>query len=299
MKNVTAENLLQNLIQIKHKLYRKLKLSRGNFLDRLGWYDDPSEADKTLCFILSTGRTGTTFLGNKFFPSFENVTSFHEPQPDFFDLGVKMARGELSDLRAARIIEPNRRWILNKMEKLDNNVYVEANHYLFSLVSVLQKIYSDARFIHVVRDGRDFVRSAYNRNWYSTNSRYDRITARDFPEDSCYDRWAKMTRFEKIAWHWQKKDRFIEKALEEVQQSVRVYFESVFDAEKNYAGLRKMVNFLNLDAGIINEIDLSKKRSTGSYQIPHWSDWDEDEIDKFKQIAGKRLQKHGYGWEEK
>ncbi len=287
---------LHSLKVLKHKVIRYLKRQKGLWLDRLGFYSEFNWKDYQPVFIVSTGRTGTTFLGRYFFDKFENVTSYHEPQPDFFDLSVKAATGSISIDCLKRTINANRKWVLAKMQANESTVYIESNYYLFSLIKTLEEIFEEPRFIHVVRDGRDVIRSAYNRQWFRDDDNYDRIKANFFPSDPYYNTWKNLNRFEKLTWYWQKIDKTILRSLDNNPNAIRVYFEDIFNAQDGYPGVEQMLDFLNLEKNDWEKLMNNKIRSSGDYELPHWAKWSTKQKDSFKDIAGDHLKFHGYKW---
>ncbi len=287
---------LDSFTVLKHKFIRRFKCQKGLWMERLGFYSELSWEGYQPVFIISTGRTGTTFLGGYFFNQFDNVLAYHEPQPDFYDLGVEMARGNTDELKTKKIITANRKWVLKELDKKSARYYIEANHYLFSLIPIIKEIFPRPKFVHIVRDGREVLRSAYNRGWYRPASSYDYLKATDFSDDSFFESWDNLSRFEKIAWYWQKKDRYICDILKEENNSLRIYFENIFDAENNYAGMEKLINFLGLPSKKFRDYLKNKIRSSKSYELPHWTDWEDERKEKFNNIAGEHLKYHGYSW---
>lgn len=78
-------------------------------------------------------------------------------------------------------------------------VHVEANSYLRYEARWLRD-HLDARLVHVVRDGRTYVRSAYVRDVYTSADQQLPIVPRDDDPDAV--RWSTWGRFEKICWYW-------------------------------------------------------------------------------------------------
>lgn len=78
--------------------------------------------------------------------------------------------------------------------------YIESNNRLYSFINPLREIQPNAKFIHVVRDGREVVRSDMSRNFCTDMYKRYRIAASYFPNDPYYNSLDQMDRFEKICW---------------------------------------------------------------------------------------------------
>lgn len=265
-------------------------LAKFGLLPRQDW----SQIDVT--FIVSTGRTGTRFFG-RFFDTFPEVYARHEPKPDMVELGVGYAAGQVSFDRAVTIIERNRRAIAKDLKRHAASVYIESNNRYFSLLKPLRAAFPHARIVHVLRDGRDYVRSGLGRQWYTEKDRFPRLTAKMFPDDPYHDRWDKMSRFEKIAWRWQKKDSILADDLAELDNTLTVRFEDIFTTPDR-PGLYEIARFLgfsdNAVAAKLGRIGTEKMNSTRRPPIPRWPDWDEELTQRFEEIAGEHLRRCGY-----
>ncbi len=253
-------------------------------------------------FIISTGRTGTKFLA-RFINGFDSTLSLHEPHPDFVNLGVDYASGKVSEEKASRRIERGRRVLCKLVKKQGASRYVEPNNRLFSLIDVLEKVFDDIKIIHIVRDGRDYVRSGMSRGWYKEVDIDIRLEASEFEDDEYRDRWEEMSRFEKICWRWQKKDGFIYRSLEGKDNYIRVKFEDIFEGD-NYTGLKKICEYMNIPKKEVKRnIELmmdNKINATKEYEIPHWSEWGKEMIETFEEIAGEHMKRYyEYGWNQK
>ncbi len=259
----------------------------------IGLYKNLDWEEIRQIFIISTGRTGTKFLA-KLLNNYSSVFSVHEPRPHFLRLGYNYAIGNSSFEEARKKIKKFRIIQLKKISVNNQTFYIEANNRLFSLIPVLKSIYPNSKFIHIIRDGRDIVRSGMNRNWYKSTDHTFRLQAVDFIDDIYNSKWNSMNRFEKICWLWQKKDGIIYRDLKKSESFIQVKFKDIFENEK-YVGLRKITNFLNLD---FKNIDLSyfnkKINATSKYKFPHWTDWNKEQINRFWEIAGNHMKKLKY-----
>ncbi|GEM_PF-1553052 len=263
--------------------------------------------DIQMAFIISTGRTGTKSLAY-LFNTLPNVISLHEPKPDFLRLGLDFATRRVSyNIAHAFFVKYRLPQIKKFSERYD--VYIESNNRLFSLVPIISEVFKDKRFnlkiVHIVRDGRDVVRSGFSRDWYSIFDPFPRLRAVDFPDDPWRSSWKNFDRFEKICWLWQKKDSIIYHDIGYFKNSITVKFEDIFNPENEFEGLWRIVEFLELtpfieDSKIDIEAFMKKKINKNPvYALPHWTQWPQQRLEQFWKIAGKHMKEVGYTMEER
>ncbi len=274
-------------------------------LTNLGLWKNLQWDNVQVFFIISTGRTGTKFLAS-LFNQFEHVIAFHEPRPHFLKLGNDFAAGKISSQKAMNKIERGRRITLKELKRQDPKikVYVEANNRLFSLIPVLLTNFKGCKIIHIVRDGRDVIRSEMNR-FENRRHPFPRLKATDFPADPYYEKWNDMSKFERVCWWWQKKDKIIYEAVKKRKNCVTIRFEDIFNEKSGYPGMKKIIDFINMDFDghtellnynlILNSQTMNKKvNKPTDKNVPHWKHWDQNQIKQFKMIAGEHMKKYGY-----
>jgi len=268
--------------------------------------------DIDVAFIVSTGRTGTEFLANLLGQAFDRVDARHEPSPDLFDLAVAYARGELSSDRAESVLRRNRTAICRQVHRNRCDVYVESNNNLAYLIPVLRGCFPKYKLVHVVRDGRDVVRSWYSKTvrppggdgrevlFLSEQDHRRRLQAIDLQDDPYRDRWAAMTRFERLCWLWAKKDSIIQDAIAGDERAMSIHFEDIFDSTRGYPGLWKIIDFLGLRARMrVSRDELAERMTmrmnrTGHHRLPHWREWSPEQMRQFVAIAGDHMVRCGY-----
>jgi len=291
--------------KVKKKINTRRE-QRINYLKtKLGFFRKASWEGVKVVFIISTGRTGTRFLA-RFFRSFSPaIDSRHEPDPDFLKLGVGYARDKVSLEDAVTVIRERRLWIADSMRKNNKNIYIESNNRYFSLIPILWGIFPQAKIIHIVRDGRDVVRSTMNRDFYTPRDgiyfrKKLRLQATDFLKDPYCDKWSSMTQFEKCCWHWVRKDGFINQAIKGDSRAITVKFRDIFNKESNYQGLWEIVNFMGIgiDKDIFKKqcsLAMDKKINVSKREeFPSWQKWSQEQREQFMNIAGEYMKLYGY-----
>jgi len=212
-------------------------------------------------------------------------------------LGVDFAAGKVSAETAQRAIDHNRRAIARDVRRSGASVYVESNNRFFSLLRPLRVVFPHSRIVHVLRDGRDYVRSGLGRRWYTEKDRFPRLRADMFPDDPYAREWERMDRFEKIAWRWQKKDMFIMRDVAELDNTLTVRFEDVFLTEGR-PGLYDITRFIGFPDEVVGShlhaLGEEKMNATRNSPIPAWDEWDPPMRERFEQIAGEHMRRCGY-----
>ncbi len=267
---------------------------------KLGLLDGlPWEGIDTV-FIVSTGRTGTKSLAN-FFNQFAGIVSKHEPIPDCLLLGNYFARNLLTFEEARDRLRRDRQVTLNRIaDETTIDTYIESNNRLYSLIPVIRDVFPEPRFVHIVRDGRDVVRSMMSRSAFKPGDRY-RLKASQLNADPYASRWENLSRFEKICWWWQKKDGLIRKALNYGEDNITLKFEDLFSSHRDEKEIRRLVDFAqpnSIDNALVvekfSEYTKEKRNATSNYALPSWEKWDPELKQKFQEIAGKHLEESGY-----
>ncbi len=185
-------------------------------------------------------------------------------------------------------------------------VYVESSNYASHLIDELYRIF-DAKFVHLYRDGRDFVRSGLERNWYlplPLRSRIKTWIRRRYLIDigkSAVDYQLLppielKTRFEKIAWLWSEINKVILNSFSSIPMDRKF---SLRLENFNIESLTELHNFIgiNIHQELLNkmlEIANSKPNKSKKNTIPHHSNWSDYEKQRFNAIAGDMMRTLGY-----
>jgi hypothetical protein len=268
--------------------------------------------DVEVALIISTGRTGTKFIAKLFSEIFQGVDARHEPFPDLFDLAVTYLRSNLPSSKTLAKFQRSREHICETVHRNGAEVYIEANNNLAWLIPFARKTFENCKIVHVIRDPREYLRSQYSKLVWSIErdgqmvpfmSEKDgrpRISALDFSDDPYRDLWHKMSRFEKICWYWVKKNRIIRNALAGKEQAITIKYEDIFDSNLGYKGLWQIIDFLNLNAKLVMNMEEIEKKmnrksnATKDYLIGKWPDWSPEHRQQFISIVGEDIKLYGY-----
>ena len=111
-------------------------------------------------FIISSGRSGS-HLWTRVFPNSPEIRVEHEFAVDRTQaLGVKYAMGLIGIEEARENLKSIYRDVI--MES-DSNIWMDSSNKLAYLIPPLAEVFPEARFVHVVRDGRKVIASFHQK----------------------------------------------------------------------------------------------------------------------------------------
>ena len=242
-------------------------------------------AERNVFFLLGIGRSGTRFLA-ELLNTDKNAIVFHEPIPEDFDAFCIAYKNEKAAFRY--ISKYRKKKMYSLVKGVDVKTYGEVNSVLRYHVEALIKCFPHARTLHLVRDGRDVVRSFMSREHYDKGSK-GHHALRPVKKDPLYYRWGTLSRFEKICWLWADANR-------RVRQHANRYvkFEKLIS---DYTYFQENIeNYLEVDIGREKWIAAVNrpKNTSKHFIIPHWKEWDERLAESFKRICGDEMRMFGY-----
>jgi hypothetical protein len=254
-------------------------------------------------FVLSQGRSGTAFLAH-LLGSDGGARVAHEPWgEDVHLLGLSRAgcfTQAVDDML-------RRRFDATLRDHPEEAIYGEVNSYLRYLAPWLRSRL-DATIIHVARDGRDFVRSAWLRDVQTASHSQLPIVPAD--DDPWAARWGDLDRFQRICWIWQHTNRILLEStdlrvrLEDLISDYSVFREKILiptgvrvdeptwsaavrrprNTSRSYARLRRLRDLTRFGAAPANRTPL-----------PDWKSWTPSQTESFWRICGDVMHQLGYG----
>lgn len=245
-------------------------------------------AERETFFVLAMGRSGTKFLAH-LLDEDPDARVVHDPVQD--DLEAYLETWRDDDAAEAYVPFRLKETYLRERER-DPAVYGEVNSMLRRHAPALGQALPDTQIFHLVRDGRDVVRSIMARDTFTGDDPVGR-TVRPARGDPADDRWEEMDRFERVCWYWAQANRFLR---QHVGQLVR--FEDLLD---RYDTLRdSLLDPLGLavDRSVWTEAVDQPRDSTRRHAIPPWKDWSPDRLKAFERICGDEMAACGYDLEE-
>lgn len=270
-------------------------------------------------FVFGTGRCGTRTL-HELFSSIPNVFSNHEGT--YYDSKGKQRRlGSLIEFNKHIYYSANHSSDLYEKTKLKNAFdydilttmdtffstrkdciknknkkfhYVDINPYSYLFIDYLLYSYPDAKFVHIVRDGRDVVKSFYKREATTypdsqSELQYSGLQAakpRPFSNNSIYQDWPEYSRFQKICFLWNFVNEEILNRFNNIKKENKAFLRLEDLCEKSFS------NILN-KFEISDEFDRSKLsiHNASEYGELEWTD---SRVKFFWNINEDLMKRFGY-----
>lgn len=260
-------------------------------------------------FIVSTGRAGSKMIARTL-AVLPKVFAVHEPKPHLNTEAFGYWKKSHSNDKIRDKIIDKRSDLIDQVQG-NQLFYIESSHYCSHLVQILDELY-DAKFIHLYRDGRNFVRSGLQRRtWYPNHSNkapveervkeyLRRILRRNLLLDvgNSWDDHKLIppnkyaTRVEKISWLWVEINSIIINSLSELPKNK---YTSIKLETFNKSGVEKVLEFLQLNPASdskqkMKEICTSKPNQTNSKRIQPFDKWNQKDQHSFWSIAEDMMQ---------
>jgi hypothetical protein len=231
-----------------------------------------------MLIITGTGRCGTATLARIFGGHHEFRVGYIL---DKYFLGADPA------LDPFDTIEKRLAVMLDLHQGIDRTTFVDSSNLYIHFIDAVHILNPSAKFILAVRDGRDFVRSAFSRRWHTQNV-FGTLPLRD---DPYYEKWPSLTPIRKNAWIWVSRNRRALGGLEKIppEQKRIVRIEDIRKEET----LDMLAAFAGLPVG---EKELAEKgcNANPSFELPGKEEWTAEMNEEFDEIAGEMMRFFGY-----
>lgn len=289
-------------------------------------------AEKHLVFIVSGGRTGTAFFGQRLDEVIAGCFSAHEPdlfvgfnrlsysrirrfgwwhvvfgkmlgQTGLRTTGTRYLMGELSEqVCQERIARFRRRYHAS----LSQALIIESSAQWWYLVDQIPKVWPRARTISIIRDPRTWVRS-----WLNKGDRYvrrdrasifppGRLTPQKTGDTVWAGRWDRLGAFGKLAWEWRTVYSRLEQHVAGYANGRMFRFEDIFSGDGST--LEDLVQFAATHEGAGHSVssldglrDQVLNASAGSE--PEWPRWSPERAKLIDDLCGPIMRRYGYGLE--
>ena len=233
-----------------------------------------------------------------------------KPSHSMFKLSTDRVRKDISEDRAKFYIHNMRKYLLDNME---SNLYVESSGHIYGLLDLIDEVFPNSKFIFIIRDPRDWVRSALNTYEYILYGPLDldfldiSLKAKDIKEDEFHNKWNEMSKFEKYCWYYNKLNGFVFEKMK-FKENFTVYrHEDLFSIDKRDNTFVNMLNFASkFEDGFSKKIDYKKRlmdnkihSNSQNNNIPHWKNWDKERVRILYKHCRTWMKLFGYGEEEK
>lgn len=224
-------------------------------------------------FVLSTGRCGTMLLTRMLRMSDQFVV-YHSPQPELAVESVQAyaAGGRRSDFFAGVVTGARAEYV--EAAAITDRTFIETNPKITFFARHVKRVFSGARFVHLIRDPVDFARSAVSRGYYQSH-RTERRHIRP-PEASGQPAWDQMSLIQKAAWCWAETNAFIDKFAQELpnESMIKVTSQELFSDPGGAIRIARFCGDTDLSSDTVGRLlnrkfnrslrDASSERSRGA-----------------------------------
>lgn len=276
--NAVIRNTLRRRLVSEKKVVEVYKAQHAEDLDKL-------RAGAQFFFGLSSIRTGTVYLSDLLNTGQESFHVEHEANVlDYWNYAE--AYNDAS--HRLRYIKDFRLWeTLMRMHMNGWVNYGEVNPFLKMHGQQLKEIFPNAKFFHLVRDGRDVVRSMMSREILDTKDPMKPFVRPD-DSDPYAGQWPGMSRFERLCWQWKNENEAIADVTDHHIQLEKL--------KADYAYFNECINaFLGVDITEEHWANYqSPKNITPKYKISHWKEWNGRQRESFEKICGEQFTRLGY-----
>jgi Sulfotransferase family len=260
-------------------------------------------------FVVSSGRSGTAML-HKVLSAVRDVEMHHEYKVDIVQpLAVRRYMGWVDRTETLSVL---RTAYGSAVRHSEAQLWGDSSNKASWLVPEIAELFPDAKFIHLVRDGRKVASSYFHKlkdECYDDRStailqayaddlagnaapppekKYWWPLAR--PTDPLAGTFRRFDQFQRIAWHWAEINRVILKALSNLP-SERQHFVRLEDLQNGLQDVRTLFQFLGIPCD---------EKFTQAFARPHNVNRPEDHLldahqrTQFEAIAGPMMERLGY-----
>ena len=236
-------------------------------------------------FMLGTGRSGTQFLST-LLDKIPETHVAHEPVLTDFAAYIRAFHSESEAYKY--VADFRQKEIYSRVRNMRISSYGEVNGALRRHVEPLKEAFPHATLIHLVRDGRDVVRSVMSRSLFHQPHPMTRLLVPKKGDPWRKD-WQRMDHFERVCWLWQIDNRFVRERTARTVQFEQLIADYGYFKERILEPLQ-----LSLSEASWRQAVARPKNATKAYAMPHWSQWDASRREAFKRICGDEMKLCGY-----
>lgn len=177
--------------------------------------------------------------------------------------------------------------MLDLHQGIDRETFIDSSNLYIYFIDALYLLNPGAKFILTVRNGKDFVRSAFSRHWHEQNT----FGTVPLFNDPYFEKWDSLTPIQKNAWIWVCRNRKALDGLSGVPEKQKLVVK--------IEDINRQETLDMLDAftdKTISDRDIAAKRHNANpaFSLPPKEEWTERQTDEFNTIAGGMMHFFGY-----
>lgn len=252
---------------------------------------------KTCTFVLSTGRVGSKTLaelGNLC----QGLVATHEPRPRLYGLSAaaySVAGAPAADRVLLEAVTACRSGAIEGAYSSGCD-YLETSPQGTFLAPFVAQAFEGVRFIHLVRNPADVVRSGMRRKWFDGHG-MDSTRIRPGAGSLVAVNWDAASVFERNCWLWAETNRWILQALAKLPDVPQLTLKTEDVTRGEERTLAALFAFLGVQHPAKAAIDRLLRRPINAQQdgdFPHADAWDQGLHQSLRRIAGEVAAALGY-----
>lgn len=215
-----------------------------------------------------------------------NAYVFHEPVlEDFF----AHARAHHDLTNAERYIQGFRKEeIFTRMRSIPSGTYGEVNSAIRCHASAIKNIFPNVTLIHLVRDGRDVIRSSIGRRTMTIRNPFS-LSIKPDASDPWLPQWQNMDRFARICWFWQEENRRLRSVIGKTVQ-----FEKILSSYEYFSREILEPCQIHIDEKTWKDAISKPQNISKGFSMPKWDEWTPAQKKIFIDICGQEMANCGY-----
>ena len=242
-------------------------------------------------FVLSTGRSGTQTLAHLLDVA-KNAKVLHHPEPNMI---LETLHAYQNRINVRDVFWRGRSHIISHAWE-SGLIHGETDHNMTPFSHKIAHDIPNSRFLVLVRDPREFIRSGMRRGYYMAGGPWDQGRLKPTPKQSTSLRWDSMSAFEKVCWLWAETYRHINKRIDTigVHRVKIVRFEDLISGPQL---AEEIFEFLELEGYTTQHAEnvLSQKlNAQRGGQFPHPRDWPPEYLNTAWSYCGDIAELYGY-----
>lgn len=177
--------------------------------------------------------------------------------------------------------------MLDLHQGIDRETFVDSSNLYIYFIDALYLLNPEIKIVLTVRNGKDFVRSAFSRKWHEQNA----FGTGPLRNDRYYDQWDSLTPIQKNAWIWVYRNLKAIEGLSGVPEKQKlllrieeIHKQETLDMLESFTGKR------------IHDRVFAEKRHNANpgFSLPPKEEWTESQESEFNAIAGEMMSFFGY-----
>lgn len=252
-------------------------------------------------FVLGTGRSGTTTCAN-LLSRIRGCRITHQMKPTLLREATSYVVGTMSQSEMVSLLHETRGFVQHGGERISG----ESNQRLAYVLPSLAEAFPTAKYLWVMRDGRDAVTSMHHRFWYHPNEAQlrhqelsdwiiNRIRADQVGQMST-SQWEKLDSFARCCWYWAYTNTLIAQTSKKLNLDIHCV-----QLENLQRDWQTTAQFLGLKEEDLVEIPHSNRSSFAAksawWKNPtHWRHWSPSQHRIFAHYCGDVMDEHYPSW---